>query len=329
MGVNNSFEKINYSLRPAKSIERKMILQFCMRLLPFTFVDRYHYIGFGSIYYSDFILFHKNLNITKMSSIEFERNESRAKFNLPYNCIELYAGNSNKILSSLVNKEEKSILWLDYDSPLSNSALDDIQTFSGQSSSGSMLLITVNANSDNNECIQDDSKKLFSYRLEQLITRVSKNKIPDISKSIDLNQKNLCNLYRKIITNEISETLTKRNKAITANEKIIYKQIMNYNYSDGAKMMTLGFIFFKNEDNQKFIDCKFDEVPTYSNSEEVYTINAPKLTTDEIRVLNKILPIKEGEEYNIPEINNVKFKKVAEEYSKVYQYFPQFLESLY
>lgn len=329
MGANNSFEKINYSLRPAKSIERKMILQFFFRLTPFDFIEKYHYIGFGSIYYSDFILFHKQLNIKKMSSIEFERNESRARFNLPYNCINLCAGSANKMLPSLITENEKNIVWLDYDSPLSNCALDDIQTFSGKASSGSILLITVNANADNNECIQSDFDELFKFRKEELIKRISKSKIPSAIKSQELGQKNICKIYGKIIHNEISETLNKRNKALGENDKIVYKQIINYNYSDGAKMMTLGFIFYKKEDEQKFIDCKFNELTTYSGDENEVTINAPKLTTDEIRVLNKILPKREGTPYEVSEIKNKSFTDAAEEYSEVYQFFPQFSESLY
>ena len=49
MGKNNSFEKINYSLRPSKSIERKMIIPFLSKLNNFDELANYHYIGFGSI----------------------------------------------------------------------------------------------------------------------------------------------------------------------------------------------------------------------------------------------------------------------------------------
>ena len=43
-----SYEKINYNLRPAKNIERKMIAEAC-RLLPSVRpVNRYRYVGFGS-----------------------------------------------------------------------------------------------------------------------------------------------------------------------------------------------------------------------------------------------------------------------------------------
>ena len=329
MGKNNSFEKINYSIRPAKIIERKMILQFCSRLFPFDFVENYHYIGFGSIYYSDFTLFHKSLNIRKMSSIEFERNESRARFNLPFSCINLLAGHCNTELPKLINSTEKNITWLDYDSPLSSNALDDIQTYAGATSSGSMLLVTFNTNSDDNPCFSGNMDALFEYRKNKLKERILEKKIPTISKPIQLNKKNLHKLYREIIINEIEETLLKRNKKIIPNEEILYKQIINFDYSDDAKMMTLGFVFYQQSETQQFYQCKFEELKQYRGDSNSYIIKAPKLTVEEIRALNKILPKKEGIEYGIDEINNSAFDKAIEEYAEVYQYFPQFTEVLY
>ncbi len=328
MGKNNSFEKINYSVRPAKSIERKMILKFCSRLSPFDFVENYHYIGFGSIYYSDFTLFHKMLNINKMSSIEFERNESRARFNLPFSCIDLLPGQCNSELPKLVKDSEKNITWLDYDSPLSSTALDDIQTYSGKTSSGSMLLVTFNANSDDNPCFGGDIEGLFEYRKDELKKRISDKKIPIISKSIQLSQNNLHKLYREIVINEIEETMVKRNKKVIPAEEILYKQIINFDYSDDAKMMTLGFVFYQQSDTEKFHLCKFNEVNEHRDESETYNIKAPKLTMEEIRALNKILPKKDGTPYRIDEIDNREFDKAIEEYAEVYQYFPQYTELL-
>jgi hypothetical protein len=65
-----SYEKINYGLRPAKCIERKMMCEAFRRLSEFGSVESYRYIGFGSTYFSDFSLFHKHLGITNMISME-------------------------------------------------------------------------------------------------------------------------------------------------------------------------------------------------------------------------------------------------------------------
>ena len=327
MSKNSSFEKINYSLRPSKSIERKMIIPFLTKLTNFGNLTRYHYIGFGSIYYSDFILFHKNLNIHRMSSIEYERNESRARFNLPYKCIELYSGTSNDKLTTIMNNDEKYIVWLDYDSPMTNFTLDDIQTFISKSTSGSLLMITLNVNSDDKDELNSKFDELFEYRKIQLEKRITKNKIPQINESQELNIKNIHKIYRNIIINEIEENLIKKNKLQT--NKYKFEQIMNFRYSDNAKMQTFAFIVYEQNEENKFNACSFNDLSTYKNSEEPYEIKSPHLTIDEIRKLNKILPLETEEDINDIGIENINFTKAAKDYAEVYQYFPNFSESLY
>ena len=43
-----SYQKVNYALRPAKNIERKMICEALRQLSGFCLVETYRYIGFGS-----------------------------------------------------------------------------------------------------------------------------------------------------------------------------------------------------------------------------------------------------------------------------------------
>ena len=93
--MTGSYEKINYALRPAKSIERKMLCEVFRRLTPLGKLESYRYIGFGSTYFTDFILFHKSLGINSMISIEKdEGNKDRFNFNLPFRCINLKFGSS-------------------------------------------------------------------------------------------------------------------------------------------------------------------------------------------------------------------------------------------
>lgn len=61
-----SYRIINYPLRPAKAIERRMLCAAFERLHPFQRIERYRYVGFGSIYFSDFQLLHRQLGITDM-----------------------------------------------------------------------------------------------------------------------------------------------------------------------------------------------------------------------------------------------------------------------
>ena len=88
----SSYEKIDYRLRPAKGVERKMLANAFWRLAAFDKIERYRYIGMGSVYFNDFILFHKVLGIKKLISIEGEDNpekQKRFKLNKPFRCIDL------------------------------------------------------------------------------------------------------------------------------------------------------------------------------------------------------------------------------------------------
>ena len=110
-----SYESINYSLRPAKNIERRMLCEAFRKLSEFERLDRYRYIGFGSTFFSDFSLFHKSLRITDSISIEKDvQNHERFEFNRPYRCIRIEFGESNEVLPKLA-WDVKTIVWLDYD----------------------------------------------------------------------------------------------------------------------------------------------------------------------------------------------------------------------
>jgi len=64
-----SYQLIDYSVRPAKFAERKMLSEMLGRLKVFGSLETYRYIGFGSIWFSDCVLFHRALGIEHMVSI--------------------------------------------------------------------------------------------------------------------------------------------------------------------------------------------------------------------------------------------------------------------
>src|SRR3954447_2820600 len=121
-----SFEKIDYSLRPAKSTERWMLLEALGRLSVFTPLIQYQYVGFGSPFFVDFRLFHRRLAITKMISIEKETDrEPRFELNKPFDCIQMLWGDSSEQLRE-IDWNAPSIVWLDYDYVLNSAVLGDL-----------------------------------------------------------------------------------------------------------------------------------------------------------------------------------------------------------
>ena len=308
----SSYEKIDYSIRPAKQIERKMLCEVFLCLSEFGSVKDYRYIGFGSTYFRDFILIHKVLGITNMISIEGDvKNKKRFLFNQPYSCVDIKFGHSNKMLPELIG-DVRTILWLDYDYRLDATVLADISWFCTKAISGSVLIITVNAKPD----------KHPKDKVSEFIRRVVKTKFPRNIKGKDLTDWGTAQVSRTVIHNHIEEELETRNGGRADGSKYKYQQLFNFHYEDGAKMLSVGGILFDQGNENKYNACQFDRFSFVRKDKEPYLIKVPKLTTKEILHLDAQLPERDLEKvtgHSIP-MEDIK------DYSELYRYFPKFAE---
>ena len=139
------------SLRPSKSIQRQIVFDGIQTLISQLDLDQAVYVGFGSIWFTDFVLAHEQLGINEMYSIE--RDEitfRRAVFNAPFATVEVCRGDAASVLRSLVKKRSIQgrpwVTWLDYDSPIDKGMCDDIGLMLGYGPIDSLLLITFNGN---------------------------------------------------------------------------------------------------------------------------------------------------------------------------------------
>ena len=319
--MSGSFEKINYTLRPAKSIERKMLCEAFHRLSSFGKIECYSYVGFGSTYFSDFSLFHKSLNIQSMISIEkHEGKKDRFEFNKPFRCIEMCYGSANTVLPT-INWDSRKIVWLDYDGELSNEVLLDIKTLCLKVKPGSIILVSVNVNPKTNSDIEFED--IQEYRINELTEAVGINKIP-----IDVKDTNLANwgtakICREIIHSEIVTALTTINVDKGAGAKLCYEQLFNFHYSDNAKMLTVGGIIFDEGQQSTVQQCSFDDLSFVAKDTTPYLIEIPNLTFKEIRCIDEQLPKKEGEIIMLPSVRPTDIEK----YEKNYRFFPTFTEA--
>lgn len=312
----SSFENINYGLRPAKNIERKMLCEAFRRLHVFGNVNSYRYIGFGSTYFTDFILLHKALDITNMISVEREvEKKERFEFNRPYSSIRMEFAESSLVLPSLP-WEVRTIGWLDYDGKLSSSILSDVKYFCASASLGSVIVITVNAHPDGHE----------EDRVGLLKGRVGAEKTPRDVTHIALRQWGTAAIYRDIIANEIAETLSERNAGIPSGQKVLYKQLFNFHYRDrpGPYMLTVGGLFYDEGQRHLVGMAGFDDFAFVNADERTpYVIDAPNLTYREIRHLDSQLP---AEDLTTLDVKAIPEEDVAK-YAEVYRYFPMFIEA--
>ena len=249
--------------------------------------------------------------------VSIERNEhdkARFEFNRPFKCIQIKFGESNDILPSL-QWNVKTILWLDYDTQLDDTMLTDISFFCATDVPGSVIIVTVNAHTPAHE-----RPKRSLQKLEE---KVGKEKVPLGVTGKDLKSWGEAKVYRKIITNEIFQTLTQRNGGLEVGNQIKYKQLFNFHYADGARMLTVGGLLYAEKQSKTVAKCAFDNLSFFCSDDKPYKIEIPNLTYRELRRLDEHLPV--------ADVGNLQVTPIPEEdvekYARVYRYFPTFAET--
>ena len=309
--MSPSYREVNFNLRAAKSIERKMIAEALLRLDRLAPLNSYRYIGFGSIFFADFLIFHRMLGITSMLSIEEQAaNEERFRFNLPLGCVDLDFRHSNQALPTL-DWSEHNIAWLDYDSQLDISILGDVEAVAGQTGPWSVLIVTVNAQPGK-----------IDERLKQLKINVSPERIPmDVTADAHLGGWNLAKVSRRIINAAIESALADRNAPLGESEKIRFRQLFNFHYADGPKMLTVGGIFYRTEGAASLESCSFEELNHVAEGDRPVNVTVPVLTTREVLHLSAQLPGGEDDlaSPGIPDSDLARF-------ARMYRYYPLFID---
>jgi hypothetical protein len=144
-----SFDIVNYSLRPSKSIQRQIVFDGIRELQADLDLERLVYIGFGSIWFTDFVMAHKLLRVDDMVSIEgSDIGYRRAVFNSPYATVRVKAGFSGGVLPTLyedeIIKARPWLVWLDYDYEFNENVRDDVRSLVENAPANSVLIFTFN-----------------------------------------------------------------------------------------------------------------------------------------------------------------------------------------
>lgn len=308
-----SYLKVNYAIRPAKNIERKMIAEALARLSVFCRVKSYRYIGMGSTFYSDFTLFHRILGMAPMVSIQKRfGDEPRFDFNLPLGCIKNEFGHSNQVLPGFQWRGVPTVVWLDYDDVFEPYMLEDIGYLASVIHPSSVLIVTVRSRGND-----------FGEQPEQRVDRLKeifKEKLP-----IDITQADVVNeefhkVIRRTLNATLNDVLIKRNSGISEEEQIEIKQIFYFLYADTTPMMTIGGLFIKKGQCDSFSRCDFESLDFCMFEDDPYEIYAPNLTYREQRYLDKQLPAENLELAGVPQQD-------LAAYARLYRYFPHFVEA--
>ncbi|WP_234170192.1 O-methyltransferase [Ruegeria pomeroyi] len=314
----SSYRKVNYSLRPAKHAQRRMMAELLSCLYPFRPVRNYRYVGFGSLWFEDFKLFHRILGYRDMISIERSGATERFEANRPYQAVRILFGDSNAKLQE-IPWDIPSVLWLDYDSAISTSSLLDIRTVAGSMVSGSVIAVTLNVE-EADELVDAKSKgEEPATALELFRSRFGEFVRGSIF-SDDLIGRPFRALCREVLASQLESVLATRNVGVADEEQLSGQLVCQFNYADGHSMSTFVFVLFKNADAERFNSCDFSSLDFLAGIGDSVDIQMPVMTLKEIRQVESQLPSDDLTQIvtsGVPPGDVQKF-------SRIYRYLPNF-----
>lgn len=309
-----SANKINYEIRPCKFAERRMLVSSLARIIGAT-KKRYQYIGFGALSFVDFKLFHRELHIDKMYSIEgYEYSTQKLELNKPFSCIEILRGMSTTELNK-IDLSIPSIVWLDYDGTLEKSMFEDFDIVLSKVPIGSVFIVSCNrelkkydAGSDKNYHF---TKREFTEEFGNLVPFGLDDDCcaePKTSATLKLMFTNYC---KRVLSDRMKES----------GEKLSFDVLYNVKYQEnrGAKMYTFGGILLDESISREDLNIADYE---FIATEAPFVIDAPILTDREINYLNQILGLEDKEKQAIKD--EIVSEKELSDYKQLYKYLPSF-----
>lgn len=333
-----SFETVNYLLRPKKQIERKIIIEVLQELSDKIGLSQYRYVGFGSIYYYDFILFHKYLRLNDLVSLDNKPLPRRFKFNLPYD----YVSFENKDATDYLREfdwKKKILLWLDYDKPIDDDVLGDLDIVATSCGSRDILITTVDAScpqGPGSEDARNDYLKEFYDNYGGYLSEEYKDKD---SFRRRFTPATLAELLQDVILNRLKESVVYRYSDIR------FHMLFSFTYKDTAPMFTMGGIFLEQTDKLR---NKRWSTPFICRNGRIIDIDVPVVTYREklhmdsvIRELSEQIDRIEHERTRISSKEREQvIRKIMEDlpfevsfpdlrkYITYYRYYPQYYEGI-
>lgn len=326
-----SFEKIDYFLRPSKQVERKLIIEALQKLSKAGhFIHEYTYLGLGSVFYVDFLLFHKYLHIDSMICAEIEDCPDRMDFNKPYEFIDLQMRPVGDVIPE-INREKPHFVWLDYDFTIDQDVLADLRKCLHVLAPGSVLLLTVASDLfnltnliddiDKRDLTENQQKQEVVKRLNELIGDHygSEIKIKDIAAS------RLPTLMATAIRNYI-------NSCMAIRPDVEFIQLFNFHYKDNMNMLTLGGILGDPQTHKSLEDTGLFKLKFVTESATPVEISVPPLTIRERNWLEKHLTQLEQHLAASPHLpNDMPFEikaQLVKNFVKYYRHYPFYFETL-
>lgn len=314
-----SFEKFSYSIRPSKQVERKLIIQFCHRLSAAGYpIHDYTYLGFGSVYYVDFVLFHRYLYIDRMICVEQEAIPKRMRFNSPFGFVRLQMKSATDVISGL-SRQKRYMVWLDYDYAIDPSVLSDLDALVKLLAPGSILMVTVDARARLPEAYDSETLSevdrqaqtldYFRDRFEHLLDE--KIELTDVT------GKSHHRLIGRILRSQLSTSTKLRPDGE-------FLQTLQLLYADNAPMLTIGGVVVAGGAERSKIRTALIGLDFVSYASKVVEISVPPLTERERLFLNSRIGSSTKSKKPPFEIT----PSMAKAYRRYSRHYPSYVESV-
>lgn len=245
----NSYEKINYKLRPQKRIERALIAEL-INNFAHIIGEKVNYIGMGSLFYTDFVYFNKYCNLNKMISIEMmndengeydSQKEKRFRNNKPLDSIKLIPKRTSEAIDEL-SFDEPNFIWFDYDGCFESFIISDLENVIEKTTKSSIIAVSYN----------DFIPKQYKSKRELNIDKCKKDYKEFILDGVDSNftvddySKIAAGICEKYIEEQVNFFNTIKGS------NFVLKRLSKVEYQDGAKMNTLVWALL--DENEPYIE---------------------------------------------------------------------------
>jgi hypothetical protein len=310
-GPTHSYLKVQYDLRPAKQVERRMLIDGLQRLMAAGFqISEYQYTGFGSIHFVDFVMFHKLLGMNDMLSVEHSYDiQKRVKFNKPFRDVRIQMASMSDVIPSL-SGDKKHLVWLDYDDILNKGQIEDVYSCATRLSRGSLLLVTIDIEPPLDSTNPRDWRDYFTEEASTFLRPRA------------LSQYTLTGLSRinlEVLTAAVTRGLVGRD--------LSWIPLFWFEYADGHKMLTMGGMLGGEAESRSVRGSTLVDAP-YARlqweSEEPFRIVIPRITRKERAILDANMPCAENWTPKDFELSADDVKA----YKSIYRFYPPYAELL-
>lgn len=307
-----SYLKVHYELRPAKQVERRMLIDALLALSAAGFpIKHYQYTGMGSIYFIDFMLLHRLIGISAMLSVEYDTKITRrVEFNRPFECVQTEIAPIGDVIPRL-SLDRRHLLWLDYDGVLTGSHLSDISAATTRLSVGSILLITIDVEPPTDTDVPSDWMQYFKDEAGEYFA--PSLTIGDFAKSV-LPIRNVEFVWNAIKSGIVGRT------------EVHFIPMFNFIYEDGHRMLTLGGMIGTDHEEELIAASGLAKTEFFRSSFDVAPciIKVPRLTRKERQYLDGFMPAPDGwrpTEFELSEENVLAYRQI-------YRFCPTYAELL-